>query len=241
MARSLVIIPAFNEAPGIAEVVGQVREGAPDFDVVVIDDGSSDDTAALAAGAGAVVVAHPFNLGYGAALQTGYMYAVRNGYDVAVQLDADGQHESRDVGPLAEPILAGQADAVFGTRFHDGSSYRMPLLRRLGSRWFGWLIHVLTGVRASDPTTGFQALSAPVLDMYTTEAFPVDYPDADMIVLLSRNGFRVAEVPVRMYEKPESRSMHSGAVVIYYVYKMTLAVLMNAARPRVNGPTEAKD
>ncbi len=232
MTRPLVIIPAYNEERHIGDVVSGLHQHAGDFDIAVIDDGSGDATAASAGDAGAYVIRHPFNMGYGVALQTGYRLAVKQGRPLAVQIDGDGQHDPRDVVRMAEPILEGRADAVYGTRFHENSRYRMPLLRSLGSAWFASLVAASTGTRVRDPTTGLQALSAEVLRFYCTDVFPNDYPDADMIVLLNRNGLRVCEVPVTMHEGLPAESMHKGWVVPYYVYKMTLAVLMNRVRPR---------
>lgn len=233
MHRQLIIIPAWNEARSIASVVAECRRAAPGFDVLVVDDGSTDGTAVIAKKAGAKVVSHPFNIRYGAALQTGYLYALRGGYDVVVQLDADGQHDPADVAALAAPVLEGRADLVVGTRFHAGSSYRMPWLRQVGSAWFRILVRTLSGVELSDPTSGLQALHRDVLALYITDAFPLDYPDADILVLAARSGFRVAEVPAHMRVEAGSPSMHSGVRVLYYVYKMTLCVVMNAVRPVV--------
>lgn len=231
----LVIIPAYNEAGSIPEVVERLFSRAPGFDVVLIDDGSSDDTKRVALASGAAVVSHPYNMGYGSALQTGYRYALRRGYPLVVQLDADGQHDPADVPRLASPIIEGRADVVYGSRFHSEGTYRMPFLRRIGSLWFRTLVRRLTGLPVNDPTTGLQALSQAVLELYVTEIFPTDYPDADMLVFLHRNGFRIEEIPVQMEERPESPSMHSGIKVLYYVYKMTLAVLMNAIRGNERG------
>lgn len=235
MPRPIIIIPAYNEAEYIGGVVREVIQAQSDFDVVVIDDGSNDDTADVARRAGATVARHPFNLGYGVALQTGYRLAVRLGCPLSVQIDGDGQHNPADINALVAPIVEGRADAVYGTRFHDRSVYRMPLFRRLGSRWFSLLLHWLTGLRVSDPTTGMQALSREVLALYDRGLFPNDYPDADMIVFLHRNRFRVVEVPVSMRERPVNESMHQGLAVLYYIYKMTLAVGMNRIRKRQRG------
>jgi glycosyltransferase involved in cell wall biosynthesis len=244
MPRQLIVIPAWNEARSIAAVVAACRESAPGFDVLVVDDGSSDATAAIARAAGAAVVSHPFNIRYGAALQTGYLYALRQGYDLIVQLDADGQHDPADAVALAAPIVRGDADLVVGSRFHATSTYEMPLLRRLGSAWFRVLVRTLSGVELGDPTSGLQALSRDVLELYTTEVFPLDYPDADVLVLAARSGFRIAEVPAHMRVEAGSPSMHSGVRVLYYVYKMTLCVIMNATRPVTRrspaAPREAK-
>jgi glycosyltransferase involved in cell wall biosynthesis len=234
MPRQLIVIPAWNEARSIGDVVAACRKAAPAFDVLVVDDGSSDGTAELARDAGAIVLVHPFNIRYGAALQTGYLYALREGYDLVVQLDADGQHDPADAEALAAPILRGEADLVVGSRFHAGSTYEMPLLRRLGSSWFRVLVRVLSGVELGDPTSGLQGLSRDVLELYATEVFPLDYPDADVLVLAARSGFRIAEIDAHMRVDAGSPSMHSGVRVLFYVYKMTLCVIMNATRSVAN-------
>jgi glycosyltransferase involved in cell wall biosynthesis len=176
VVKKLVVIPAHNERLAIARVVARCREAAPDFDVVVIDDASSDETPRLALEAGATVVRHPFNMRYGAALQTGYRYAVRHGYDVVVQLDGDGQHDPADVPRLAAPLLAGEADLVLGSRFHPGSRYRMAALKRAGVVWFRTLLRAATGLPLNDPTSGLQALSRPVFEMYASNVFPSTTP-----------------------------------------------------------------
>jgi len=239
----LVVIPAFNEAGHIAEVLGAVRDRAPHFDALVVDDGSTDRTVDRAHCAGARVASHPFNLGYGAALQTGYVLALREGYRVVVQLDADGQHDPACIEALAAPVLEGRLDAVLGSRFHPDSDYRMPWLRRIGSAWFGLLVRLFTGVSISDPTSGFQALSPRALQLYTSSAFPADYPDADVTILLHRHRMRFGEIPVRMHERPEAGSMHSGLTVVYYVYKMTLGILMNLIREEIPlpEPSQSRD
>jgi glycosyltransferase involved in cell wall biosynthesis len=236
--KSLVVIPAFNEATTIEAVVRRLETLQPGLAVLVVDDGSSDGTAAIARRAGARVVRLPFNMGYGVALQTGYKHALREGYDCVVQLDGDGQHEPADVPLLLGVLERGEADVALGSRFIGAHAYRPTLARRIGMRLFSFLAFALTGTRFSDVTSGFQALSREVLRYFTAERYPVDYPDADVLIMLKRAGFRVKEVPVRMYEKPRARSMHSGLRPIYYVFKMLLSIALVPLRGDISKPKE---
>ena len=223
-ARVLAVIPAYCEERNIARVVAALR--AQGLEVLVVDDGSADRTREAALGAGAEVVRLPVNLGYGGALQTGYLYARDHDYDAIVQLDGDGQHDPACVPRLLAPVLAGEADVVLGSRFLGEGSYRVPWARRLGQKLFGGLAGLIVRHRISDPTTGYQALSREVVRLYCTRLFPDDYPDADMFVVLHRMGFRFREVPVTMHAST-GQSMHSGLLrPLYYIYKMTLAIFM---------------
>jgi glycosyltransferase involved in cell wall biosynthesis len=220
--RLLVIMPAYDEAKRIAEVVAAVRSQVRG-DVLVIDDGSSDATASEAHRAGAIVAIHPTNLGYGAALQTGYRYALRHAYDAVLQLDADGQHDPSSIPLLLEALS--RADVVVGSRFLDVRSYRPPLARRIGMWLFARAATALAGQRITDPTSGFQAISREALRFYAHERYPPDYPDADVLAMVARAGLRLAEVPVRMLPSPDGKSMHSGILKpLYYVFRMSLAL-----------------
>lgn len=217
-------MPAYNEARRVRRIVAAVRE-AIGSDVLVVDDGSSDDTASEARAGGAVVAVHAVNLGYGAALQTGYRYALRHGYAAVVQLDSDGQHDPDSI-PVLVAALA-DADVVVGSRFLDGGSYVPPRARRVGMWLFGRVAGLLSGKRVTDPTSGFQAVSRAALEFYAHERYPSDYPDADVLAMGIRAGLRVAEVPVRMHEPEAGRSMHAGILrPIYYAIRMSLALLM---------------
>ena len=228
--RCLALIPAFNEEGRIGPVVESVQK-ASGYDVVVVNDGSRDGTAAEARRAGATVLSHPFNLGYGAALQTGYKWAVRRGYDVVVQLDADGQHDPGFVPILAERILAGEADACVGSRFLEGKGYIPPFARRVGMVLFGYIASVATRRRVTDPTSGYQALSRQVVEFFQSDVFPSDYPDADVLILLHRAGFKVEERAVAMRENPTGQSMHSGLLKpMFYVFKMFLSIVVTLLR-----------
>jgi glycosyltransferase involved in cell wall biosynthesis len=222
--KTLVLIPAFNEAARVGRVVAGVRAAVPDVTILVVDDGSSDETADIARAAGVRVVRLPFNLGAGVAAQTGYKLAIRESFDCVVQLDADGQHEPADIPLLLNVIAWGEADVAIGSRFLGGGAYRPGGLRRAGMELFRWLAWLLTGVRFSDVTSGFRAFSGDVVRFVATEWYPTDYADADVLITLRRAGFRLREVPVRMYPRAGGRSMHGGLRPIYYVFKMLLSV-----------------
>ena len=234
MKRLIVIIPAYNEGKRIAAVVAGVRAAVSDAHVVVINDCSRDETAIAAAQAGAVVVSHPFNMGYGAAIQTGYKYARDKGFDYLVQLDADGQHDPAGIAALLAPVVAGEADITIGSRFL-GNSYRPPLSRRLGMALFRRIVFLVTGSAITDTTSGYQAFNSEVIRFFATDIFPVDYPDADMLIMLHRAGFRISEVPVRMFENSEGTSMHSGLKPLYYMFKMLLSICVTLMREKGSG------
>lgn len=229
--RGVALLPAYDEERTIAQVLEGIRRACPSFDIVVVDDGSRDRTAEVARRHGAVVLRHPFNMGYGAALQTGYKYAVQAGYDVLVQLDADGQHDPSFIPVLARRVLEGHADAVVGSRFLLGEGYIPPFARRAGMVLFGYIASVVTRRRVTDPTSGFQAMSRRVFEFLRTDVFPADYPDADVLILLYRAGFKVEEQPVAMRPSPTGKSMHSGVIrPAFYVFKMFLSILVTLLR-----------
>jgi glycosyltransferase involved in cell wall biosynthesis len=230
--KLLIVIPAYNEGGRVGAVVEDVRRKLPEADVLVIDDGSQDATSAEAASAGAVALSLPANCGYGTALQTGYKYAVRHGYDLVGQIDADGQHQAEFLTTMLDVLREDGADVVVGSRFlaRDGH-YRTPLARSLGIRLFARLASLATGQLVTDPTSGFQVMRGEIARVFTSDVFPVDYPDADILILLHRTGYRVREVPVQMRPSP-GRSMHSSQSTPYYVYKMLLSILVTLLRPR---------
>lgn len=231
-AELLVIIPAFNEAVRIAAVVAGVRQVVPEADVAVVDDGSSDGTAREARKAGATVLCHPFNLGYGVAIQTGYKFALARGYRFVVQIDGDGQHDPAGIPDLLAPVQGGTADFVLGSRFLGGGSYVPSPLRQLGMVFFRRLVSGLIGQSITDSTSGFQAFNREVIAFFCTEVFPCDYPDADVLLCLHRAGFRLREVSVRMHPRVAGKSMHGGLKPFYYVFKMLLSILVTLLRSR---------
>jgi len=224
--RCLAIIPAFNEEKNIAAVIRKVKSGNSVDDILVVDDCSNDRTAAVAVQAGARVVTLLSNLGYGAAVETGYKYANEHGYDTVVQLDGDGQHEPGCISDLLQALHAVPADVVIGSRFLGKSShYRPPLARRIGMRFFRLLIRMFIHKTITDPTSGFQALNRNVIQfLVKNNLYPSDYPDADIIILLNNVGFRITEIPVVMYESTTGKSIHSGFKPLFYMVKMLLSI-----------------
>jgi glycosyltransferase involved in cell wall biosynthesis len=218
-----LVIPAFEEAERLPAVLAGVASAVPDFTVVVVDDGSRDGTGRVAREAGARVLRHPFNLGYGAALQTAYKYALRSGALLLVQMDADGQHDPRDVRKLAEPVERGALDLAVGSRFLGLGEYEMGRAKRAGRNFFRSLVRAF-GLRLTDPTSGFQAMNRAVLELYASDMFPSDYPDVDVLLCAHRHGLRVGERPVVMAPSPRASTLHSGLAPIYYVYKVMLSV-----------------
>jgi hypothetical protein len=227
----VVVIPAFQEACRLPGVLDRLARACPDAQVVVVDDCSPDDTVAVARARGATLLRHPFNLGYGAAIQTGYLYALRRGAACVVQMDADGQHDPADIPRLAAPVLCGECDLVIGSRFLEPGGYRMSASKRLGRQLFR-LIGRGLGIEVSDPTSGFQALGPAALALYADEHFPADFPDVDVLVAAHRQGLRIREIPVHMSEGERPSLLHGGLATLYYPYKMLLSLWAGALNPR---------
>ncbi len=229
--RKAAIVPAFNEARSIAGVVAELQASHPEFEIVVVDDGSTDETAAVARRAGAEVVTLPFNLGIGGAVQTGIEWARRRGCDLAVQVDGDGQHDPREIEKLLQPILAGQADVTVGTRFAGDGTYRAPLARRVGIGVFARIVSLIVRQRVTDTTSGFRAMNARAIELFADE-YPFDYPEVEATVLIFRHRLRLAEVPVVMRHREQGRSSITGLRSLYYMGKVSLALFVGLLRPR---------
>ena len=219
----LLIIPAWNEEANLADVLTAAAREAEDFEIVVVDDGSSDRTAEIARECGARVLRHTFNMGYGAALQTGYKYALRRCASLVVQMDADGQHDAAHIGRLSDPILNDELDLAIGSRFLDARGYHFGLVRRAGRALFG-AIAGWFGLRITDPTSGFQAMNTKVLQLYAGDFFPSDFPDVDVLLAAHRCGLRVGERSVGMDQGTRASTIHGGLKPLYYGYKMLLSI-----------------
>jgi glycosyltransferase involved in cell wall biosynthesis len=224
--RILVVMPAHNEAGRIGAVIRGIKAVLPAADVAVVNDASTDETAGEARAEGAAVLTHAVNMGYGASLETAFLFAMQKGYDGVVQMDADGQHLPGELDALLAPLRAGTADIVIGSRYSGGERFPTPWLRRFGQLFFGGILFVLTRRWFADPTSGFQALNGRALRLFSSGVFPCDYPDADVLLMAHLAGLRIREVPVRMAPRSGGVSIHSGWKPLYYGIKMLLSVFV---------------
>ncbi len=233
--RILVIVPAFNEAGNIGRTIDQIRRSSILLDVIVIDDGSGDATAQEARAHGAKVVSLPFNLGIGGAVQTGFQFAYLGGYDIAVQIDGDGQHDPSFLPSLLAPIIEGKSDMVVGSRFIEASDgFKSTFGRRVGIRFFVHLINVLTGVKVTDPTSGFRAHNKKLIKVFA-RYYPHDFPEPEAIVVARRLNARIEEVPVIMHARQAGSSSIRYFKSLYYMVKVTFAILLHMMRPAGGG------
>jgi len=227
--RVLVIIPAYNEALSLPALIGELRRLYPRFDIVVVDDGSNDQTRAVAATLAARVISLPCNLGVGGAVQTGLLVALEDDYDVAVQVDGDGQHPPAEISTLLAALEQSGSDMVLGSRFLAEGGYQSTAGRRLAIRFFSWTLSALVGSPFTDATSGFRAWNRRAIRVLAKE-YPEDYPEVEAIVKLHQAGLRISEVPVQMLERKAGRSSIGAWEAITYMIKVPLALLMNLLR-----------
>ncbi|MDA8442087.1 MAG: glycosyltransferase family 2 protein [Peptococcaceae bacterium] len=230
--KTLIIIPAYNEELSIGNVSKEIMQAYPNASVLVVNDGSEDKTSMIAGKAGAKVINLPVNLGIGGAVQTGYRYAAQNDYDIAVQLDADGQHDPNDLEILLKPIICGEADFVLGSRFVEKGNYRAPITRRLGIVFFSIVVSIICGKTFKDTTSGYRAASKEIIKLFA-HTYPTDYPEVESLVMLNREGFRIKEVAVSMRHRSTGRSSITPVRSVYYMVKVLLALLMSISRPKL--------
>ncbi|MBI5724901.1 MAG: glycosyltransferase family 2 protein [Planctomycetes bacterium] len=243
--RVLVIVPAYNEARRIAGALADLKTHAPWADVLVVDDGSHDATGDIAASAGAVVLRLPLNLGVGGAMQTGYIYADRMGYDAAVQFDGDGQHRAGVIASLVRELRENGADLVVGSRLIGRRSYRFPLARYVGSRILVLMIRILTGLRTTDPTSGFRAASRRMIRFFAAH-YPQLYlgDTAEALATAARHGMAVREVPARM--TMTNSSSIGNLMGLFYMVRIAIALLIDRLErplpmpPEPAGPADAE-
>lgn len=232
--RRVAIVPALNEEVTVPRVIDELRAFDPGLDVVVVDDGSTDRTAEVAAAKGARVLRLPFNLGIGGAVQTGFRYAFEQGYDLAVRVDGDGQHDPAELARVLEPVLRGDADIAVGSRFaaDEGDGYRSSRSRRIGIRILAGVVSWIVGQRVTDTTSGFQALNRRGIALFARD-YPHDYPEVEATVMVFRHRLRLAEVPVAMRERGGGRSSITALRSIYYMVKVLLAIFVGLFRRTV--------
>lgn len=230
LEKTLILLPARNEELHIGKVLSQLSEMYPEVTILVVNDNSSDRTSAIVRQFHNVILIElPFWMGYGGALQTGYKYALANGFERVVQMDADGQHDASGVYSLLQNST--DADIIIGSRFKDSTSnYKMPLILKLGCRSLSLIGWMLTGLKITDPTSGFQLLNRRALQIACEDHYPLDYPDLDVLILMQRHDLRVVEVPVVMHLSDEKGGMHAGIQVWYYAVKMLLSMFVMMLR-----------
>jgi glycosyltransferase involved in cell wall biosynthesis len=227
--RRIAIVPAFNEERNIGGVLDELRAFDPGLVVVVVSDGSTDRTAAVAREHGAHVVQLPFNLGIGGAVQTGFKYAAEGGYELAVRCDGDGQHDPSQLGKVIAPVLAGEVDIAIGSRFVGEGGYQSSVTRRVGIRLLAWIVSAIARQRVTDTTSGFQALNRRALELFALD-YPHDYPEVEGMVMTIRHQLRLCEVPVTMRERAHGRSSITALRSIYYMAKVLLALFVGLFR-----------
>jgi glycosyltransferase involved in cell wall biosynthesis len=229
--KRVAIVPAYNEAACIASVIEEIRAADPDVEIVVVDDGSTDATAPIAVRKGAEVVRLPYNLGIGGAVQTGYQYARAHGFDIAIQIDGDGQHDPAELPKLLEPILRDQADLVVGSRFAGATlgGYRGPILRRIGMQIFARMVSLIARQRVTDTTSGFRAANRRAIRLFAAD-YPHDYPEVEATVLVHHHKLTMVEVPVAMRTRTSGRSSINAFRSAYYMIKVSLALFVGLFR-----------
>lgn len=227
--KKLVIIPAYNEQGGIVKTVEDVKKNAPEFDYVIINDCSTDETLRVCREHGFHVLNLPVNLGIGGGVQTGYLYAYENGYDMAVQFDGDGQHNAAYLSAMAAKLEEESLDMVIGSRYIRKEGFQSSSLRRFGIRYFTGLIKLVTGKKITDPTSGMRLVNRDIIELYAKN-YPKDYPEPESVVTILKKGRKVEEIPVQMNAREEGVSSISAAKSVYYMIKVSLAILIGAMK-----------
>lgn len=221
--KTLIIIPAFNEEGTLRDVILNIRAFHAQADILVVNDGSTDETGNIAREEGVLILDHPYNMGIGATVQTGFLYALTNDYEIAVQIDGDGQHPPEFVSSLLEPISGGRSNLVIGSRFLSEGGFKSTFLRKLGINYFVTLIWIFTGRRITDPTSGFRSMDRKGIALFA-EDYPSDYPEVEALILAHKRGLLFEEVPVGMGHRQGGVSSIGLLSAIYYMVKVTLSI-----------------
>lgn len=223
--KKLVIIPAFNEEGNLEKTIKDIKDNSPDFDYVIINDCSTDKTLEMCRRHGFSYLNLPVNLGIGGAVQTGYRYAYYHGYDIAVQFDGDGQHSASHLEDMVTTLIDTESDMVIGSRFIEKEGFQSSGLRRIGIKYFTGLIKLLTGKKITDPTSGMRMVNKKLLEKFTDE-YPKDYPEPESVVTILSEKYKVTEIPVVMNEREEGVSSISLKNSVYYMIKVSFAILI---------------
>lgn len=221
--KTLIIIPAFNEEGTLRDVILNIRSFYAQADILVVNDGSTDETGRIAREEGVLILDHPYNMGIGATVQTGFLYALTNDYEIAVQIDGDGQHPPEFLSTLVEPLSGGRSNLVIGSRYLSEGGFKSTFLRKLGIKFFVTLIWIFTGRRITDPTSGFRATGRKGIALFA-ENYPSDYPEVEALILAHKRGLLFEEVPVRMGYRQGGVSSIGLLSAIYYMVKVTLSI-----------------
>lgn len=227
--KKLVIIPAYNEEGNIEKTVTDIKKNAPDFDYVIVNDCSTDHTFQICQEKGYNVINLPVNLGIGGGVQTGYMYGWRNGYDIAVQFDGDGQHTASFLNTMADYLTKNQLDMVIGSRYITKNGFQSSGFRRAGIRYFTWLIKLLTGQKITDPTSGMRMVNRDIIELFAKD-YPKDYPEPETVTSILKKRKKVAEIPVLMNAREAGVSSISPLNAVYYMIKVTMSILFAAGK-----------
>ncbi len=238
--KILIIIPAYNEEGSIGKVIDDVRMNLPEVDILVVNDGSLDRTSEVARGRGVSVLNLPFNLGIGGAMQTGYKYAFLKNYDIAIQVDGDGQHDAKEISKLIDALEKNNCDLVIGSRFLGESEFISSIMRRFGILIFSKIISAVLGQRITDPTSGFRAINRNVIKIFSSN-YPQDYPEPESLILLHKYNAKVIEIPIRMNQRYAGESSITKIRSIYYMVKVLLAIFVDCfkKRPFIRGGEDA--
>ncbi len=229
--KALAVMPAYNEEATLGRVIAGLRDHAPEFEILVIDDGSTDRTRDVAAASGAKVLQMPFNVGIGGAVQAGFKFALENDYDFMVQVDGDGQHDPQEISKLVEAMESSPDDVIIGSRFVEDLQYVGPISRRAGIHVFAFLLSRIVGSKVTDPTSGFRLYNRTAINLFARD-YPHDYPEVEAVLVLHFHRLRMREVPVRMFQRGGGSSSISSGKSVYYMVKVLLAIFVGLARAR---------
>lgn len=228
--KNLIIIPVYNEENNIQDVINDIEKNVKDFDYVIINDCSTDNTKHICEKNKYNVINSIVNLGIGGAVQTGFLYAEKNNYDFAIQFDGDGQHDAKYLNNMLKYIIESNSDMVIGSRFINKNGFQSSFSRRIGIKYFSWLIKLLTKKEITDPTSGFRMVNKKLISMFC-KYYPQDYPEPESVVSVLRKKYTIKEIPVEMHSRKSGKSSINILQSFYYMIKVTLAIIIDVFKP----------